>query len=112
MGDLQMAKDQLAQAIEEMKSGAIEPQEFYKKLMAVLANLDVTNEDLKGVTPHLLGFVNGLIKNIGELLLLVVIRPSIQILKDIEISFSICSFIKKENNECSQKDIFSISRTL
>jgi hypothetical protein len=66
MGDLQMTKDQLAQAIEEMKSGAIEPSEFYQKLMGVLANLDVTNEDLKGVTPHLLGFVNGLIKNMSK----------------------------------------------
>jgi hypothetical protein len=66
MGDLQMAKDQLAQAIEEMKSGAIEPKDFYKKLMGVLANLDVTNEDLHGVTPHLLGFVNGLIKNMSK----------------------------------------------
>jgi len=66
MGDLQMAKDQLAQAIEEMKSGSIEPKDFYKKLMGVLANLDVTNEDLQGVTPHLLGFVNGLIKNMSK----------------------------------------------
>ncbi len=66
MGDLQMAKDQLSQAIEEMKSGAIEPKEFYKKLMSVLANLDVSNDDLKGVTPQLLAFVNGLIKNMSK----------------------------------------------
>jgi len=65
MGDLKMAKEELAKAIEEMKSGSIEPHEFYKKLMGVLANLDVTNEDLKGVTPQLLAFVNGLIKNMS-----------------------------------------------
>jgi hypothetical protein len=40
-----------------MKKGEIEPAEFYKKLMNVLAELDVTNEDLKGVTPQLLSFV-------------------------------------------------------
>ncbi len=66
MGDLTMAKEELKAAIDEMKSGAIEPQEFYKKLMGVLAHLDVTNEDLKGVTPHLLSFVNGLIKNMSK----------------------------------------------
>ncbi|GEM_PF-1526445 len=66
MGDLAMAKDDLAKAIDEMKSGSIEPKEFYKKLMSVLAELDVTNEDLQGVTPQLLAFVNGLIRNMSK----------------------------------------------
>jgi len=66
MGDLQMTKELLAQAIEDMKSGKIEPKDFYKRLMEVLANLDVTNEDLQGVTPQLLAFVNGLIKNMSR----------------------------------------------
>jgi hypothetical protein len=65
MGDVTMAKEKLAQAIEEMKSGAVSPSEFYKKLMGVLATLDVKDEDLKGVTPQLLAFVNGLIKNMS-----------------------------------------------
>jgi hypothetical protein len=65
MGDVTMAKEKLAQAIEEMKSGAVSPSEFYKKLMGVLATLDVKDEDLQGITPQLLAFVNGLIKNMS-----------------------------------------------
>ncbi|WP_294955465.1 hypothetical protein [Sulfurovum sp.] len=67
MGDaVAMATEHLKTYIEEMKTGAVEPAEFYKKLMSVLAELDVTNEDLKGVTPQLLGFVNGLLKNMSR----------------------------------------------
>ncbi len=65
MGDVKVAKEHLLTYIEEMKKGEIEPVEFYKKLMSVLAELDVTNEDLKGVTPQLLSFVNGLIRNMS-----------------------------------------------
>ncbi len=65
MGDVKVAKEHLLTYIEEMKKGEIEPAEFYKKLMSVLAELDVTNEDLKGVTPQLLSFVNGLIRNMS-----------------------------------------------
>jgi len=65
MGDLQMAKEILQSYIEQMKKGEIEPVEFYKGLMKVLSGLDVTNEDLQGVTPQLLSFVNGLIKNMS-----------------------------------------------
>ena len=61
-----MATDELQKYIDEMKKGEIEPAQFYKELMSVLANIDVTNEDLKGVTPQLLGFVNGLIKNMAR----------------------------------------------
>ena len=65
MGDVKVAKEHLLTYIEEMKKGEIEPAEFYQKLMSVLAELDVTNEDLKGVTPQLLSFVNGLIRNMS-----------------------------------------------
>jgi len=66
MGSVQMVQEELKKYIEEMKSGAVEPAEFYKNLMSVLASLEVKNEDLKGVTPQLLSFVNGLIKNISK----------------------------------------------
>ncbi len=66
MGDLKMAKDELATCIEEMKNGDIDAAGFYKKLMSVLAHLDVSNEDLKGITPQLLNFVNGLIRNMSK----------------------------------------------
>jgi len=65
MGDVKVAKEHLLTYIDEMKKGEIEPAEFYKKLMSVLAELDVKNEDLKGVTPQLLSFVNGLIRNMS-----------------------------------------------
>jgi hypothetical protein len=65
MGDTTMAKEKLAQAIEEMRNKTISPSEFYKKLMGVLATLDVKDEDLQGITPQLLAFVNGLIKNMS-----------------------------------------------
>jgi len=65
MGDVKVAKEHLLACIDEMKKGEIEPAEFYKKLMSVLAELDVTNEDLHGVTPQLLSFVNGLIRNMS-----------------------------------------------
>ncbi len=66
MGSVEMAQEQLAKYIEEMKKGEVEPAEFYKNLMSVLASLEVTNEDLKGVTPQLLGFVNGLLRNMSK----------------------------------------------
>jgi len=66
MGNVQMAKEQLKKYIEDMKNGNVEPTEFYKNLMSVLASLDVTNEDLKGVTPQLLNFVNSLLKNMDK----------------------------------------------
>ena len=62
-----MAQNAIAEAeaaVNAMKSGDIDAAEFYRQLMAVLANITVTNEDLKGVTPQLLGFVNGLIRNL------------------------------------------------
>jgi len=66
MGDVKVAKDLLNKAIEDMKAGNIDAQEFYKRLMEVLSQLDVTNDDLKGTIPHLLGFVNGLIRNLEK----------------------------------------------
>ena len=66
MGSIQVAKENLKKYIAEMKSGEVEPAEFYKNLMSVLASLEVTNEDLKGATPQLLGFVNSLIKNMDK----------------------------------------------
>ena len=65
MGDVKVAKEHLLESIDKMKKGEIEPAEFYKKMMSVLAELDVTNEDLKGVTPQLLSFVNGLLRNMS-----------------------------------------------
>ena len=61
-----MAVEELKKYIDEMKTGDIDAAQFYKNLMGVLANIDVTNEDLKGVTPQLLGFVNSLIKNMNR----------------------------------------------
>jgi len=62
----QMAVAELKKHIDEMKTGNIDAAEFYRNLMGVLGNIEVTNEDLKGVTPQLLGFVNGLIKNMNR----------------------------------------------
>ena len=66
MGSVQMAQEELTKYIEEMRSGKVEPAEFYRNLMSVLASLEVKNEDLKGVTPQLLSFVNGLMKNMSK----------------------------------------------
>ena len=66
MGTVVMAKENLQKYILEMKNGEVEPAEFYKNLMSVLASLDITNEDLKGATPQLLSFVNTLIKNMEK----------------------------------------------
>ena len=66
MGDLKVAKDELETCIVEMKNGDIDAAGFYRKLMGVLGNLDVSNEDLKGITPQLLNFVNGLIRNMSK----------------------------------------------
>jgi len=66
MGDLTVAKDELAACIDKMKKGEIDAAQFYKDLMGVLANLDVSNEDLKGITPQLLNFVNGLMRNMSK----------------------------------------------
>ncbi len=66
MRDIAMIQEQLDGFIEQMKKKEIEPAEFYKDVMGILAQMDVTNEDLKGVTPQMLGFINGLIRNMHK----------------------------------------------
>jgi len=66
MRDLNMIHEQLNGYIDQMKKKEIEPAEFYKGIMKVLSEIDVTNEDLQGVTPQLLGFINGLIRNMEK----------------------------------------------
>ncbi len=66
MKSAEMAQEELTKYIEEMKKGEIEPAEFYRNMMSVLASMEVTNDDLKGVTPQLLGFVNGLLRNMSK----------------------------------------------
>jgi len=66
MRDIQEIQAQLDAYIEKMKKREIEPVEFYKGIMGILAQIDVTNEDLQGVTPQLLSFINGLIRNMKK----------------------------------------------
>ena len=66
MRDLDMIHEELNGYIDQMKKKEIEPAEFYRGIMKVLNEIDVTNEDLKGVTPQLLGFINGLIRNMEK----------------------------------------------
>jgi len=61
-----MIQEQLDSYIEKMKKKEIEPAEFFKDIMKLLADMDVTNEDLQGVTPQMLGFINGLMRNIKK----------------------------------------------
>ncbi len=60
------AIDDMHKYIDQMKKGEIDAAQFYKDMMAVLATLDVTNDDLKGATPMLLNFVNTLLKNMSK----------------------------------------------
>ncbi len=66
MRDLKVIHEQLDGYIEQMKKKEIEPVDFYKGIMKILAEIDVTNEDLQGVTPQLLSFINGLIRNMEK----------------------------------------------
>jgi len=66
MRDLNMIHEQLNGYIDQMKKKEIEPVEFYRGIMKVLSEIDVTNEDLQGVTPQLLSFINGLIRNMEK----------------------------------------------
>ena len=66
MRDIEKIQEQLDGYIEQMKKQEIEPAQFYKDIMKILAEMDVTNEDLQGVTPQLLSFINGLIRNMKK----------------------------------------------
>ena len=66
MRDLKVIHEQLNGYIDQMKKKEIEPVEFYKGIMKILVEIDVTNEDLQGVTPQLLSFINGLIRNMEK----------------------------------------------
>jgi hypothetical protein len=66
MGGSAMAKEQLAELMEKMKKQEIEPVEFFRGIMNTLKDMDVTNEDLQGVTPLLLNFINRLIQNMEK----------------------------------------------
>jgi len=61
-----MIQEQLDSYITKMKNKEIEPDQFFKDIMKILAEMDVTNEDLQGVTPQMLGFINGLLRNIKK----------------------------------------------
>jgi len=61
-----MAKKQLAELMEKMKKQEIEPVEFFRGIMDTLKDMDVTNEDLQGVIPLLLNFINRLIQNMEK----------------------------------------------
>jgi len=61
-----MAKKQLAELTEKMKKQEIEPVEFFRGIMDTLKDMDVTNEDLQGVIPLLLNFINRLIQNMEK----------------------------------------------
>ena len=66
MRDMKMIQDELDGYIEKMKNKEIEPAEFFRDIMKLLGDMEITNEDLQGVTPQLLGFINGLIRNINK----------------------------------------------
>ena len=66
MGGSAMAKEQLTELMEKMKKQEIEPVEFFRGIMDTLKDMDITNEDLQGVTPLLLNFINRLIQNMEK----------------------------------------------
>ncbi len=66
MRDLNTIHEHLNGYIDQMKKKEIEPVEFYRGIMKVLSEIDVNNEDLQGVTPQLLSFINGLIRNMEK----------------------------------------------
>ncbi|ADU97675.1 hypothetical protein Theam_1719 [Thermovibrio ammonificans HB-1] len=61
-----MAKEELHQLMEKMKSHEITQVEFFRGIMKILAHMDVHEEDLQGVTPLLLNFINRLIQNMEK----------------------------------------------
>jgi len=61
-----MAKEQLTELMDKMKKQEIEPVEFFRGMMDILKDMDITNEDLQGVTPLLLNFVNRIIQNMEK----------------------------------------------
>jgi hypothetical protein len=66
MGGSAMAKEQLTELMEKMRKQEIEPVEFFRGIMDTLKDMDITNEDLQGVTPLLLNFINRLIQNMEK----------------------------------------------
>jgi len=66
MGDSKMAKEELKALSEKMRKGEIEPIQFVRSMIQILGTLDITNEDLQGVTPLLLNFVNRIIQNMEK----------------------------------------------
>jgi len=61
-----MIQEQLDSYITKMKNKEIEPDQFFKEIMKILAEMEVSNEDLQGVTPQMLGFINGLLRNMKK----------------------------------------------
>ncbi len=66
MGDSKMAKEELKALMDKMRTHEIDPLTFVRGMTKILDNMDITNEDLQGVTPLLLNFVNRLIQNMGK----------------------------------------------
>jgi len=61
-----MAKEELVELVEKMKKQEISPTEFFKGLVRIIDKLDVKDEDLQGIIPLLLNFLNRLIQNMEK----------------------------------------------
>jgi hypothetical protein len=66
MGGSAMAKEELVELVEKMKKQEISPTEFFKGLVRIIDKLDVKDEDLQGIIPLLLNFLNRLIQNMEK----------------------------------------------
>ncbi len=66
MGGSQVAKEELKLLVDKMRKQEIDPLEFVRGILKILDEMDLTNEDLQGVTPLLLNFANRLIQNMEK----------------------------------------------
>ncbi|MEO1942425.1 MAG: hypothetical protein ABGW77_05980 [Campylobacterales bacterium] len=65
MGNV-VQKDLLKEKIAQLKAGEISHQDFFRDIVEILAKIEATDADLKGVIPFLVSALNNLIKNIEE----------------------------------------------
>ncbi len=67
MGGSAVAKQELKSLREQLLKKEIDPlTTFVRGILSIIDGMDITNEDLQGVTPLLLNFVNRLIQNMEK----------------------------------------------
>ena len=66
MRESEIAREQLENLVIKLRNGEISSTDFLKGLIEIIDKIQIKDEDLEGITPLMLNFVNRLIQNLEK----------------------------------------------